>query len=528
MERRVALCVDGVACRNPQAIGLEGEVIDAQEWLAVFTEGANARSSLAHADAIEEVWVVSCDDVEPINLAATLKSDIPRLRVCLIAPEVCGSLFSRAHTAQIDEVIEATAFPKKYSAAKLRMRGGSDACSLPDGMSLGVSRDVPTGALGGISTIASQNISAGISGGAPAGVSAGFSTGVSGGVTAGAPSGIATGVSSGVSTGVSGGFATGVMPGGGEVPIACMTNGTPGAAVLDGPSVLSKPTVAERVDAHPIAGYMPVSASNRAFILTVVSGSGGAGKSSVSALGSVIAQKMGLKTLLLDCDLQFGDVAGMVGEDKPLRIDDALAHSERIEVDLVRAGSLSVLAAPSRLEASEEIVRSLPGLLERLSKLFDVIVVNTGATWAEQHALLLERSSAVLFLVDQRVSSVKACQHALELCARCGIASSPFQFALNRCSKNAPLSSIDVSCALQGVSIYELKDGGRDVEDYLSSGSAGELLEMKNEFAKSLELVMERLLPAGDRRVAERVLEVEDRRPSRRWGRRSGRRRGEK
>jgi pilus assembly protein CpaE len=83
------------------------------------------------------------------------------------------------------------------------------------------------------------------------------------------------------------------------------------------------------------------------------------------------------------------------------------------------------------------------------------------------------------------------------LCARCSIAATPFQFALNRCGKGAPLSSVDVSAALQGAPVFELRDGGRDVEDYLSSGSAADLLDLKNEFAKSLEHVMSRLLPSG-------------------------------
>ena len=157
---------------------------------------------------------------------------------------------------------------------------------------------------------------------------------------------------------------------------------------------------------------------------------------------------------------------------------------------------------------------------------FDVIVVNTGATWAEQHAALLERSSAALFLVDQRVSSIRACQHALDLCARCGIATGPFRFALNRCAKGAPLSSADVSCALQGANVYELKDGGRDVEDYLSGGAADDLLQTKNEFAKSLEYVLDQMLPPAPGAPNDREPEPTARRSIRRRGRHMGKKRG--
>ena len=35
----------------------------------------------AKSASIEEIWVVSCPDVEPINLAAAVKRDNPRRRV---------------------------------------------------------------------------------------------------------------------------------------------------------------------------------------------------------------------------------------------------------------------------------------------------------------------------------------------------------------------------------------------------------------------------------------------------------------
>ena len=259
---------------------------------------------------------------------------------------------------------------------------------------------------------------------------------------------------------------------------------------------------------------LAVQSASRAFVLPVVSGSGGAGKSAVSALGALVSQRMGHRTLLLDYDLQFGDVDTMVGVENPLRIDVAMAHPDQLEREFSREDGPVVLAAPSRLEAAEEVVRGLPALLDVLTEAFDVIVANTGAAWAEQHAALLERSSAALFLVDQRASSVRACRHALELCARCGIATGPFQFALNRCVKGAPLTSADVSCALQGAPVFELKEGGRDVEDYLSGGAAAELIDSRNEFVCSLEHVMAQLLPGN--------IELPAGRPARRHKRRRG------
>lgn len=434
MSARVALCIDETTCRNPQVIGLDGESLETQTWLSLYSSGEEAREGVAAEASIEEAWVVSSDDVEPINLAATLKADRDDLLVRLVSSEACGSLFSRAHTARIDEVIDLAMFVQRYAEAKARYAAQEAAVDVD-------SANHPAEPLFVL---------------APA----------------------------------------------------------------------MEASVPNEFLALPALQTAPAPRATRAFLLPVVSGSGGAGKSSVAVVGAHIARSMGHRTLLLDYDLQFGDAAAMSGVENALAIDEALAHPDRLAREMRRDPGLAVLAAPERLEAAEEIVRAMPPFLDELSDMFDVIVANTGASWAEQHAVLLERCSAALFLIDQRASSVRACRHALELCARCGIASGPFQFAVNRCAKGAPLTSADVSCALQGAPVFELKDGGRDVEDYLGGGAAAELLESRNEFCASLEHVMSCLLPGGFLRVDTQVDMGAGRSVQKRRGRHVGRKRG--
>ena len=268
-----------------------------------------------------------------------------------------------------------------------------------------------------------------------------------------------------------------------------------------------------------------VANNTRGFVMPVVSGSGGAGKSSVSVMAALIARDMGYRTLLLDYDLQFGDVSIMLGLEEPLTIDSVIARPELLDQEFRKDPTFTVLAAPNRLEAAEGVVRNLPALLERATSAYDVIIANTGAAWAEQHAALLERSYTSLFLIDQRVSSIRACKHALELCARCGIATGPFEFAVNRCVKGAPLTAADVSSALQGAPVFEIKDGGREVEDYLGAGGAVELLNSGNDFSESLRQMLERLLPNGDPSAHDGVFSG-DRRQVKRRAFHKGRKRG--
>ncbi len=437
---KIALCIDEATLRNPKLIGLDDEQLDAQEWLDVFLSGESARTTIGMAAAHKEAWVVSSEDIEPINLAATLKADYPSLCVRLIEFDGCGSLFSRANTAGIDEVLDRGAFLRCYANEKQQ-----NIVAEP------ISKEKAQAPL----FVEEASVCATV-----------------------------------------------------EPPIHYQDEPVAAALTQATPSLLSS------------------TKSGRAFLMPVVSGSGGAGKSSVAVMAAFIAHSLGFNTLLLDYDLQFGDAAVMAGIEKALAIDEVMARPDLLEREVKRNPGFTVLAAPARLESAEEVIKDTPPFLDELTNMFDVIIANTGAAWAEQHAVLLERSSAALFLIDQRASSVRACRHALELCARCGIASGPFQFVLNRCSKNAPLTSIDVSCALQGAPVFELKDGGRDVEDFLGGGAAAELLETRNDFCSSLKHVMTSLLPGFINDAQIQNEEPEARRSQKRRGRHVGRKRG--
>ncbi len=225
-------------------------------------------------------------------------------------------------------------------------------------------------------------------------------------------------------------------------------------------------------------------------IVSIVSGSGGTGKSSVAVLAALLAQKRGIRTLVLDADFQFGDLKYLLGYKETLDATDILEHPEQIEALLKVDTWPALLSAPTRLEYAEVVEGRISELLAYLKPHFDLIVVNTGSFWSELQIQLLEASNSVFFLVDQRPSSVRACNHALDLCARCGIATTSFSYLLNFCSKRSLLSSIDVSCALKGAKVYEIKDGGGEVSELLGAGMAHKLSRLNNSFCSSIEAVL--------------------------------------
>ncbi|WP_165172019.1 chromosome partitioning protein ParA [Adlercreutzia sp. ZJ242] len=435
---RIVLCADSESLRHPELMGLDGESVEALPWLECFANAEEARRFARGAKGVDEVWVVSSDDMEGINVAAAIREDDPERDVYLVLFEASGSALSRAQAARVTGTLTRQALAQRFALAKR-----------------GHARRLPAGA--------------------------GGSADAAGATTAPGASAEASGVIAAP------GASAGTMA---EAAGAAAMAGT--VASVD--AVLHPDAMAGVVPAVPAGA----SAERSAFVLTVVSGSGGAGKSSVATLAAFLARERGLRTLLLDGDLQFGDLHHLAGLEPAATLDELIAQ-DGAEARLGAEGQeeLVLVGAPQRLEQADAVARELPALLSKLARSFDVIVVNTGASWADYHVVLLEQSSCALFLVDQRASSVRACQHALELCARCGIATGSFAYVLNRCGKGAPFTSIDVSCALQGAHVAELAEGGHVVEELLGAGYPSELVALANPFCASVERLLDELLPEG-------------------------------
>lgn len=530
----VALCADEASMAHPELIGLADEQLFAQPWLRLFTSGSEIRTFLRHDRAVDEVWVVSCDDVEPINLAATIKGDRGDVRVCLVSFQGTGSLRSRASAANIDAMLTRQAFVTRYAAFK-RVRSAATlpidrggVADLQDSGPLFQPEEpvlpapppsVVQGAqsqLAGIPSIAPLHPAVGVDPSQPARnhasaqpvppIGAALDDAAAGrlphppvGCSA---DGLPQPPTPASQHAASAAGAPVPPPGFSSPPDAALVSGAPHQPQFSAPPAPSAVAAPSPIG-EPAAFVVRQGSQADALLLPIVSGSGGAGKSAVAVLAALLAQRRGLKTLLLDFDLQFGDMREMTGQSEALGIDEVLAEPARLAQLAPAAGMPALLGAPRHLEEAETVARSAPALLAALGGMFDVIVANTGSAWAEQHAVLLERCSKALFLIDQRASSIAACRRALDLCARCGIAVSPFLFAVNFCAKGAPLTSIDASCALRGAQTIELADGGAEVEEALSEGRPQDLIEAGNPLVASLDALLADILPSTGEAAGE-------------------------
>ena len=118
MGKKTMLCVDTESLRYPELIGLNDEDIDSQEWLETYSSAHEARRALSGAGQKDNVWVVSCDDMEGINLAAALKRDDPSRSIELVSFGGTGSEFGRCQAAGINLIRGKAEFVKRYFEQK--------------------------------------------------------------------------------------------------------------------------------------------------------------------------------------------------------------------------------------------------------------------------------------------------------------------------------------------------------------------------------------------------------------------------
>ncbi|MCL2339633.1 MAG: P-loop NTPase, partial [Actinomycetia bacterium] len=255
---------------------------------------------------------------------------------------------------------------------------------------------------------------------------------------------------------------------------------------------------AEQFVSHQLsASTEALFSSATASVIGVFSGRGGVGKSTVALLLAILAQQRQLRVALVDADLQFGDIADLLGH----------APTQRVAVRPLLAllgqslppavEQLLVFSAPDSVEQAELLLEALPRLVRQISAQRDLVIINTAGFWTAAQAELARSCTNLLFLMDQRSTSIQACRRVIDLCIKLQIPEARFHFALNGCHRFAPVSATDAAFALGGPNVVALEDGGTLVDELLALGCPWELVASGNVFIQSLTSLLEQLLPDG-------------------------------
>lgn len=239
--------------------------------------------------------------------------------------------------------------------------------------------------------------------------------------------------------------------------------------------------------------------SNR--VITVASPKGGAGKSVVAVnLATGLAMAAPDDVVLVDLDLQFGDVAGALQLVPEHTVADA-ARTPELDLTSLKVfltghpAHLYVLCAPDAPAEADEVTGSLVSrIIDLLASEFRYVVVDT-ASGIDEHTLAAAESSTDLVLVgNMDVAAVKALRKEVQVLDQLGMVRQSRHFVLNRADSRVGLSAADVEATV-GLRVDAAIPSARAVTVSFNEGSpiirsdprspaARELFELVAQFAE--------------------------------------------
>jgi pilus assembly protein CpaE len=160
-------------------------------------------------------------------------------------------------------------------------------------------------------------------------------------------------------------------------------------------------------------------------MIVVYSPQGGAGKTTISTNLAAAMMREGVKILLVDCDLQYGDIGvflNLAAQYTLTELVKNVADEEDLDMDLVENvlvkhdSGLKVLLAPLSPEEAEGVApESLLKLLTKLRSVFDYIIVDTASKLDELNLNLFDAADRILLVTNPTLPALKNTRIALTL-----------------------------------------------------------------------------------------------------------------
>ena len=203
-------------------------------------------------------------------------------------------------------------------------------------------------------------------------------------------------------------------------------------------------------------------------VISFFSTASSVGKTLISINMAAELARQGARVVLVDYDLQFGDVCNYLQLESEQTIMDAqrsiqLTGSsfdvrECLTPYSCRNVMFAVLAAPRKLEESYNIETSVAQkVIEHLQGLFDYVIVDTTSMFSELNLMLLDISTIVTYLgVVDFLPTIKNMKIGSDTLRTLGYDSEKIRLVLNRSNAKTRISSEDVQKLLKQEFYYVL------------------------------------------------------------------------
>ncbi len=187
-------------------------------------------------------------------------------------------------------------------------------------------------------------------------------------------------------------------------------------------------------------------------LLTVYSAKGGVGCTTLATNLAIGLNTDNTPTVLVDTNLQFGDVSVFLNLQVKYSIVDLAARAEELddevieEVLMTHESGIRVLAAPPRPEMAEEVrAEQVRRVLEELKHRFAYVVVDTGSTMDDVALAALDLSDLLITVATPDIPSIKDARLLFDLLAVLEFPMERLFFVLNKMDRRSGITAEAVS-----------------------------------------------------------------------------------
>jgi pilus assembly protein CpaE len=213
--------------------------------------------------------------------------------------------------------------------------------------------------------------------------------------------------------------------------------------------------VGEAMAALTMHAHVP-QGGRRGRVIVSFSTKGGVGKSVVSTNTAAALAAKGNQVVIVDSDLQFGDVAVLLGVPPLHTTIEAAGSIETADTQLMEGllgthelSGLRVLPAPVEPSAADQIApHEMVGIVQVLRTMFDYVVVDLPPHFDDVVVALLEEADDVLLVASMDIPSIKNLKVGIQTLDLLELAGSKIRLVLNRANAKVNLDIGDVERAL--------------------------------------------------------------------------------
>jgi len=210
-------------------------------------------------------------------------------------------------------------------------------------------------------------------------------------------------------------------------------------------------TVIERT-AEFTAQHATDEPKTRGKAIAVFSSKGGCG---CSLIATNLALIQNTPTVLVDLNLQSGDLEVMLGVRPKFSLADVVENRERLDDSLLanyltqHSQNVSLLAAPIKAESAEDIEpKHIYEIMELLRQRFETVIIDTPHNFDATTISALDHCDQILVVLTLEIHAIRSTRRALEIFDRLGYPRKKIRLVVNRWTKNSELDQRQIETFL--------------------------------------------------------------------------------